>query len=172
MGGDGVTAASVRPLLASLEAVGVHLSLTPSGDGLALSGLGCPPAELLDEVRRRKLELLEVLKGAAKKEAEQPTPQPVALPDVRVAGIVDTLPASPVASMSRIATPADPLPAHLAALIDAAHVGQLPRGAVKLSSGLVTDLEGYVTSWAACWPRDRAHILWRLEEAYAAGVRP
>jgi len=130
-------------LLASLEAVGVHLSLTPTGDGLALSGQGRPPAELLDEVRRRKPELLEVLKGPAKKEARRPAP----LPD------------------------ADPLPAHLAALLDLAHAGQLPRGAVKLSSGLVTDLEGYVTSWAACWPRDRAHILRRLEEAHAAGVR-
>lgn len=62
----------------------------------------------------------------------------------------------------------DPLPAHLAALLESAHTGQLPHGAVKLASGLVTDLAGYVVSWAECWPRDRAHVLRRLEEAHAA----
>ena len=69
------------------------------------------------------------------------------------------LPPSPVAEL---------LPAHLAALIHAAQAGQLLGGAVKLSSGLVTDLTGYVLAWAECWPSDRAHVLKRLEEAYAA----
>ncbi|GAA4022838.1 hypothetical protein GCM10022631_41720 [Deinococcus rubellus] len=63
---------------------------------------------------------------------------------------------------------AEPLPGHLAALVDVARAGQSPRGAVKLASGLVTDLAGYVLAWAECWPRDRAHILQRLEEARAA----
>ena len=67
-------------------------------------------------------------------------------------------------------SPPAPLPAHLAAMVKAARAGQLPRGAVKLSSGLITDLEGYVLAWAECWPRDRAHVLRRLEEAHLVAV--
>ena len=64
------------------------------------------------------------------------------------------------------------LPPALADLVLSAERGEPPSGAVKLSSGLVTDLTGYVLAWAACWPRDRAHVLWRLEEAYAVTVKP
>lgn len=99
-----------------------------------------PPAHLLDEVRACKPDLLEVLRPA----------QPIALP--------------------LVPSPLEALPPHLAALVEAAQVGWLPRGAVKLTSGLVTDLEGYVLAWAGCWPHDRAHVLRRLEEAHAATV--
>lgn len=62
----------------------------------------------------------------------------------------------------------DPLPAHLAELLALADAEQLPKGMVRLSRGMVPDLAGWVLAWAECWPRDRAHILSRLEEAHAA----
>lgn len=68
---------------------------------------------------------------------------------------------------SRVPGEKNPLPVHLVELLDQAHAGQLQKGAVKLSSGLVTDLKSYVLAWAECWPRDRLHVLSRLEEAYA-----
>lgn len=134
-------------LLASLQERGVKVAINAAGDGLMLTGKKCPPAELLDEVRAAKVELLAALRPA--KEEPKPTVSPV----------LHSLPV------------ADPLPAHLAELLDLAHAGKLPKGAVKLSSGLVTDLAGYVIAWAGSWPRDRAHILQRLEAAYAA-VQP
>lgn len=133
---------SAQPLqlLKRLESLGITLTLDAGGDGLTVKSQERPPADLMLEMKAAKPELLALLKAAAR-----PPTSPAALLPV-----------------------AEPLPAHLADLLDLAHAGQLPKGAVKLSSGLVTDLAGYVIAWAECWPRDRVHILWRLEEAYAA----
>lgn len=152
-------------LLASLHAHGVMVAINAAGDGLTLTGKGRPPAELLDEVRAAKVELLEALRPA--KEEHAPTfptlsPSPVAVPDTRAAEVVSN---NVIDAPSPVS---DPLPAHLAELLELARAGQLPKGAVKLASGLVTDLAGYVIAWAECWPRDRAHVLSRLEAAYAA----
>ncbi|WP_420597023.1 hypothetical protein [Deinococcus sp.] len=137
---------TARALLDTLSAAGVRVMVGAAGDTLELSGK-LPPAHLLDEVRAAKSDLLAALKVA------------------EVVTGLDNLSAPPSSS------PPDPLPPHLAALMDAAHAGQLPRGAVSLASGLVTDLEGYVLAWADCWPRDRVHVLRRLEEAHAVTVR-
>ena len=136
------------PLLTRLEALGVMVALNEAGDGLKLSSKHRPPADLLDELRAAKPELLAALKAA------------------EVVTRVDNL------SPSSLSLTCEALPAHLAALVDTARWGQLPIGAVKLVSGIVTDLEGYVLAWAECWPRDPAHVLRRLEEAHAATMKP
>ncbi len=82
--------------------------------------------------------------------------------DTLLSELQDQRPATPEGSRSGA------LPGHLTALIDAAQAGRLPLGAVKLASGLVTDLAGYVLAWSECWPHDSAHVLKRLEEAHAA----
>ena len=50
-------------LLVTLEAAGVMVSLNASGDGLKLSAVTPPPAELLAQIRAAKPALLEVLRG-------------------------------------------------------------------------------------------------------------
>lgn len=131
------------------ELAAQHVTLSVSEAGKlkydAPSGL---PASLVDAMREHKTALLEGLQNEVKRGN-----------------------AAPVDDSKRLTfeqKSADPLPAHLAELVDLAHAGGLPRGAVQLSRGLVTDLAAYVLAWAECWPRDRAHILSRLEEAHAA----
>lgn len=61
------------------------------------------------------------------------------------------------------------LPQPLQYLIRAAGSGLLPQGAVKLRSGLTTDLNWYVASWACAYlAGDRTHALERLNEALVA----
>ncbi|WP_293914510.1 hypothetical protein [Deinococcus sp.] len=145
-------------LLARLDAVGARLVLGEAG-GLELSGKR-PPAALLGEVRASKAELLAALSLAS-------TEPPVLLSTVEGKAVPEPAPLSP-----RPVQPlTEPLPAHLAVMVDAAKAGQLPGGVAHLASGLVTDLGGYVTAWAECWPGDRVHVLRRLEEAYAVTVR-
>ena len=133
---------STARLLQALEAAGVLVTLNDAGDGLKLKAATPPPAALLDEVRASKPDLLAFL----------------------------TTPPAPASLPSQVT--ADPLPAHLRTLVELARVGRLPPGPAKLRSGLVTDLKGHVLAWAECWPRDRTHVLRRLEEAHAATVKP
>lgn len=58
------------------------------------------------------------------------------------------------------------LPEHLGQMVGAAAAGEVASGARLLTSGLVMDLGGYVLAWAEVWPRDREHVLRRLNEAY------
>ncbi|WP_135227842.1 hypothetical protein [Deinococcus fonticola] len=58
------------------------------------------------------------------------------------------------------------LPQHLARMVEHAQRGELPGGVHLLAGGLVMDLNGYVLAWGECWPRDPAHILDRLGQAY------
>ncbi|WP_425146170.1 hypothetical protein [Deinococcus sp.] len=136
-------------LLSALQAAGVHVALGAAGDTLELTGKR-PPAALLDGVRASKAALLELL--APPKQQAAPVFEAKALAQQREAALS--------------AVPA--LPAHLLALIEQAKAGQLPSGPVHLASGLCPDLGVYVLAWADCWPRDRAHVLRRLEEAHAA----
>ncbi|WP_425146551.1 hypothetical protein [Deinococcus sp.] len=139
-------------LLSRLEALGVAVMLNEQGDGLKLRGVAPPPAALLDEVRASKAALLEAL---APRSRDMLPP----LPWEDAPGVSSSLP--PV-------LPSDPLPDHLARLVSLAKAGKLPSGPVKVASGLAPDLGVYVVAWAECWPRDRAHVLRRLEEAHAA----
>ena len=133
-------------LLSALHAAGVQVAVGV-GNTLELTGKR-PPAALLDEVRASKAALLDVLEQGHRSPAPAPQRAPYASP-------------SPVS---------DPLPDHLARLVSAAKAGTLPSGPVNLASGLVPDLGVYVLAWAECWPRDRAHVSRRLEEAHAACV--
>ncbi|GGR22530.1 hypothetical protein [Deinococcus ruber] len=137
-------------LLSALHAAGVHVALGAAGNTLELTGKR-PPAALLDEVRASKAALLEVL---APKTGDM-------LPWEDVPDVAPSLPA--------VLAP-DPLPDHLARLVSAAKAGTLPGGPVKLASGIAPELGVYVLAWAECWPRDRAHVLRRLEEAHAVTV--
>ncbi|WP_034386001.1 hypothetical protein [Deinococcus sp. YIM 77859] len=67
---------AVRALLTALEDAGVTVALSPAGDGLALSGRGRPPAELLEAVRAAKPALLEALRSPAKEEAAPASSSP------------------------------------------------------------------------------------------------
>ena len=145
-------------LLFALKAAGVHVALGAAGNTLELTGKR-PPAALLDKVRAGKASLLKAL-TPAKKQAEMPPPLPWE----------DAPNAPPWPRPAVIAS--DPLPEYLARLVSAAKAGTLPRSPVKLASGLAPDLGMYVLAWAECWPRDRAHVLRRLEEAHAFTVRP
>ena len=140
-------------LLSALQAAGVHVALGAAGDTLDLTGKRPPPA-LLDEVRASKAALLEVL---APRAGDMLPP----LPWKDAPGVSRSLP--PV-------LPPDPLPGHLARLVSRAKAGKVPNGTAKLASGLAPDLGVYVLVWAECWPRDRAHVLRRLEEAHAVTV--
>ena len=140
-------------LLSALQAAGVHVALGAAGDTLELTGKR-PPAALLDEVRASKAALLEVL---APRAGDMLPP----LPWEDTPGVTRSL--SPV-------LPSDPLPGHLARLVSMAKAGKLPNGTAKLASGIAPDLGVYVLAWAECWPRDRAHVLRRLEEAHAVKV--
>ena len=139
-------------LLSALQAAGVHVALGGAGDTLELTGKR-PPAALLDEVRASKAALLEVL---APRSGDMLPP----LPWEKVPG----LPEKVTAKVPQLAP--DPLPDHLARLVSMAKVGNLPGGTAKLASGIAPDLSVYVLAWAECWPRDRAHVLRRLEEAH------
>ena len=185
---------SALSVLNTLEGLGVMASVTLSGN-LKLEPASLIPPDLLAMVKRQKLALLELL-GAAKEKQEDSS----SLPDTRAAEVVSkrdnpapiaevvtkpyslahpafetetvTQAAHGSPSAPLVPTPLEPLPAHLVPLFEMAQAGKLPRGAVKLSSGLVTDLASYVLAWAECWPRDRAHVLRRLEEAHAVTVKP
>ena len=111
-----------------------------------------PPAALLDEVRAGKAALLEAL---APRSGDMLPPLPW-----EDAPHTDPSPLPPVLAP-------DPLPDHLARLVSMAKAGNLPGGTAKLASGIAPDLSVYVLAWAECWPRDRAHVLRRLEEAHA-----
>ena len=142
---------SAALLLSRLEALGVVVVLNEQGDGLKLRAAAPPPAALLDEVRASKAALLEAL---APRSGDMLPPLPWEdAPDV-AASLPPTM-------------PTDPLPHHLARLVNMAKAGNLSSGSAKLASGLAPDLGVYVLAWAECWPRDRAHVLRRLEEAHA-----
>ena len=143
-------------LLSALQAVGVHVALGASGDTLELTGKR-PPAALLDEVRASKAALLEAL---APRSGDMLPP----LPWEGTPGLPETVTAELPHSDP------DPLPGHLARLVSMAKAGKLPNGTAKLASGIAPDLSVYVLAWAECWPRDRAHVLRRLEEAHAVTV--
>jgi hypothetical protein len=144
---------SAAALLSKLEALGVAVMLNAAGDGLRLRADTPPPAALLDEVRASKAALLEAL---APKQGDMLPP----LPWEDVPG--------PTGGFRQIAP--DPLPDHLARLVSLAKAGKLPSGTAKLAGGIAPDLSVYVLAWGECWPRDRAHVLRRLEEAYAVTV--
>ena len=142
-------------LLSRLEALGVVVVLNEQGDGLKLRAAAPPPTVLLDEVRANKAALLAAL---VLKESDMlpPLPWEEASDSFRL-----LLPP---------ARPYDPLPGHLAQLVSRAKAGELLSNPVKLASGLAPDLGVYVLAWAECWPRDRAHVLRRLEEAHAVAA--
>lgn len=133
------------------------VTLNEQGDGLKLQAAAPPPAALLDEVRASKAALLEAL---APRSGDMLPP----LPWEDTPGLAETVTAELPHS------DADPLPDHLARLVSMAKAGKLPSGTAKLASGLAPDLGVYVLAWAECWPRDRAHVLRRLEEAHAVTV--
>ena len=140
-------------LLSALQAAGVYVALGAAGNTLELT-VKRPPAALLDEVRASKAALLEALAPRAG-DMLPPLPwedAPRAAP-------------SPLQPLPVLAP--DPLPDHLARLVSMAKAGNLPRCPIKVKSGLAPDLGVYVLAWAECWPRDRAHVLRRLEEAHA-----
>lgn len=141
-------------LLSALQAAGVHVALGAAGNTLELRGKR-PPAALLDEVRASKAALLEAL---APRSGNMLPPLPW-----------EDVPHTDPSPLQAVLAP-DPLPDHLAQLMARARVGRLPGGPVKLASGLAPDLGVYVLAWAECWPRDRAHVLRRLEEAHAVTV--
>ncbi len=139
-------------LLSALQAVGVHVALGAAGNTLELTGKR-PSAALLNQVRASKAALLEAL---APRSGDMLPPLPWE-DAVRVPALLSRV----------LLLPADPLPDHLAQLVSRAKAGKLPSGTAKLASGLAPDLKVYVLAWAECWPRDRAHVLQRLEEAHA-----
>ncbi|WP_293909875.1 hypothetical protein [Deinococcus sp.] len=138
-------------LLTVLEARGVKLSIQ-AGQLTSRGPVGAITPDLGEQIKAQKAALLEVL----------------SLP--LTGDMLPPLPWEDVPGPLRLTAPLpspDPLPEHLAVMVDTAKTGTLSRGTITLASGLVPDLGVYVLAWAECWPGDRVHILRRLEEAYA-----
>jgi hypothetical protein len=136
--------ASVSALLGTLEGLGVSISATPDGN-LRIEPVSLVAPELLEEIRRHKTELLNGLRSAS--------PAPLLVSSGHEQQQLPRLP-GPVASM-----------------VAAAASDQIKGGAV-LPSGLVTDLCGYVLSWAAAYlTGEQSQALARLMEARAVWNR-
>ena len=137
-------------LLRVLEARGVKLSIQ-AGQLTSRGPAGAITPDLGEQIKGQKAALLEAL---APRSCDMLPP----LPWEKAPGVPRSLP--PILT-------SDPLPDHLARLVSMAKAGNLPGGTAKLASGIAPDLSVYVLAWAECWPRDRAHVLRRLEEAHA-----
>ena len=142
-------------LLTVLEARGVKLSIQ-AGQLTSRGPVGAITPDLGEQIKTQKAALLEAL---APRSSDM-------LPPLPWEDTPDTSP-SPLPAV----LPVDPLPDHLARLVGMAKAGNLPSGTAKLASGIAPDLSVYVLAWAECWPRDRAHVLRRLEEAQEAWAR-
>ena len=130
--------ASPSALLGTLEGLGVSISVT-SERRLRVEPASLVPAELLEEIRIHRAELLTELARLSEQVQKH-----------------GKLPPAP---------PIPALPSQLTGMISAAASGQLSGGA-QLSSGLVTDLGGYVLAWSAAYlTGDRVQALTRLTEA-------
>ena len=143
-------------LLTVLEARGVKLSIQ-AGQLTSRGPVGAITPDLGEQIKAQRAALLEAL---APRSGDMLPP----LPWEKVPG----LPERVTAELPQLAP--DPLPDHLARLVGMAKAGNLPSGTAKLASGIAPDLSVYVLAWAECWPRDRAHVLRRLEEAHAVTV--
>ena len=143
-------------LLTVLEARGVKLSIQ-AGQLTSRGPVGAITPDLGEQIKAQKAALLEAL---APRSGDMLPP----LPWETAPG----LPERVTAELPQL--PPDLLPDHLARLVSMAKAGKLPNGTAKLASGIAPDLSVYVLAWAECWPRDRAHVLRRLEEAHAVTV--
>ena len=143
-------------LLTVLEARGVKLSIQ-AGQLTSRGPVGAITPDLGEQIKAQKAALLEAL---APRSGDMLPP----LPWEKVPG----LPEKVTEKLPQL--PPDLLPDHLAQLVSMAKAGKLPNGTAKLASGIAPDLSVYVLAWAECWPRDRAHVLQRLEEAHAVTV--
>lgn len=141
-------------LLRVLEARGVKLSIQ-AGQLTSRGPAGAITPDLGEQIKGQKAALLEAL---APRSCDMLPP----LPWEDASGLTRGL---------RQLEP-EPLPEHLARLVSMAKAGNLPGGTAKLASGIAPDLSVYVLAWAECWPRDRAHVLRRLEEAHAVTAAP
>lgn len=159
-----MTRAAVVGLLARLEAAGVRLALSESGEGLRVYGEGKPKPEVMAEVRAQKAALLAHLRGEDL--TEDAEGEVVSNWDSQPEDVGQSAPLPSSPPMSSESEKLQTLPEDLRGLLEAARADRLPKGAQSLASGLVMDLRGYVLAWADCWPHDGAHVLRRLFEAY------
>ena len=161
---------NARLLLDTLEGLGVVASVTVSGK-LRLEPASQLPAELLDEVRAAKSDLLAALTPSpdatpAEVVADQHNPAP----DVRAAQVVTNLdnlsaPALPLRALA-------PLPEPLVRLVHAAKVNALNRPGF-LMFGMVPNLGEYVLTCAALYacnadPERQLSDLWAARAAWVA----
>lgn len=135
---------STAALLGTLEGLGISISATPEGK-LRLQPFSLVPAELVEEIRNHRAELLAELSPVSE------TPEKLVI--------------------SGHAPPAPGLPSRVAGMVSAAASGQIS-GSAHLPSGLVTDLGVYVLAWAAVYlTGDQVHALARLAEAQEAWTK-
>jgi len=141
---------TAQTLLDTLEGLGVTVSA--SGGKLRLEPAGHVPLELVPDLKTFKPDLLALLE-----------------PPVKV--VVQWEEQAPEKHQNTLNTPSslERLPNALERMVRAASNDALATGPAKLPSGLVMDLNAYITRWACCYlTGDTQEASRRLLEAYTA----